>query len=116
MDAERHRQLTRELQRVLNVLISEYHPDKVILFGSLVRGDIHPWSDIDLVIIKATDRRFAERLVDVALLCDSDLGVDCLVYTPEEFRQMVADGNSFIREVLQTGRVLYEREAVPAVA
>ena len=116
MDTDRHQQLTLELQRVLNILIRDYHPDRIILFGSLVSGDIHPWSDIDLVIIKATGRRFADRLVDVALLCDSDVGLDCLVYTPQEFDQMVTAGNPFIREVLKTGQVLYERQAIPAVA
>lgn len=116
MDTERHQQLALELQRVLNLLLSQYHPDRIILFGSLVSGEIHPWSDIDLVIIKSTSRRFADRLVDVALLCDSDVGLDCLVYTPQEFDQMVAAGNPFIREVLKTGQVLYERQAIPALA
>lgn len=116
MDTHRHTQLLRELNRILDVLIIQYHPEKIILFGSLVSGDTHAWSDIDLVIIKDTQERFMDRLIDVALLCDSDMGVDCLVYTPEELNRMLAERNPFILEVLRTGKVIYERQAVSAVA
>jgi len=37
-----------ELDRILSVLINEYDPIKIILFGSLVNGNIHEYSDIDL--------------------------------------------------------------------
>lgn len=75
------------------------------------------WSDIDLVIIKDTALPFLRRLKEVALLCRVWVGVDYLVYTPDEFTQMVADENPFIlEEVIQKGKVLYERQPAKAVA
>ena len=35
---------------------------KAILFGSLARGDVTPFSDLDLIIVQDTDARFLDRL------------------------------------------------------
>jgi predicted nucleotidyltransferase len=83
----------------------------VILFGSMASGEIHEWSDIDLVIVKDTSKRFLARLKEVALLCRAPVGVDYLVYTPQEFDRLAHDkGNPFFQhEILEKGHVLYER-------
>jgi predicted nucleotidyltransferase len=117
MHAERYKKLTQALDQILATLITEYEPEKIILFGSLATGEVHEWSDIDLAIIKDTLKRFVERSEEVALLCLASVGVDYLVYTPNEFEQMIADNHPFIvREIIEKGKVLYERELVPAMA
>jgi predicted nucleotidyltransferase len=89
--------------------IKKYEPEKIIVFGSYVRGDVDEESDLDFVVIKETDKRFLERLIEVAKLIDIDLGqVDVFVYTPEEFKRMIEGGNPFIENVLKEGRVVYE--------
>ena len=87
-----------------------YDPEKVIVFGSYARGDIDEYSDIDLVIIKKTKKRFLQRLIEVAKLIDNELGnVDVLVYTPAEFERMIEYENSFIETVLKEGKIIYEK-------
>ena len=50
------------------------------MFGSVARGEADELSDIDLVIIKETDRPFLDRLREVARLLPADIGgVDILV-------------------------------------
>jgi predicted nucleotidyltransferase len=89
--------------------IKKYEPEKIIVFGSYVRGDVDEYSDLDFVVIKKTDKRFLERLIEVAKLIDNDLGqVDVFVYTPEEFQRMIEWENPFIENVLKEGRVVYE--------
>ncbi len=89
--------------------IKRYEPEKIIAFGSYVRGETDEYSDLDFVVIKKTDKRFLERLIEVAKLIDYDLGqVDVFVYTPEEFQSMIASGNPFIEQVLKEGRTVYE--------
>ena len=98
------------LKRVLERL-KEYQPEKIILFGSYARGQTDEYSDLDFVLIKKTDKRFLERLIEVAKLIDNDLGdVDVFVYTPEEFERMIEWGNPFIEWVLKEGRILYEKK------
>jgi uncharacterized protein len=106
----RQQQLSRALSDILRTLTGEYLAEKVILFGSLANDTVSEWSDLDLVIVKETTKPFLQRLREVALLCRPAVGVDFLVYTPQEFAQMIADQNPFIvDEVLGKGRVLYER-------
>jgi predicted nucleotidyltransferase len=117
VNAERHAKLQETLEHIVRTLTREYQPDKIILFGSMASGDVHEWSDLDLVIIKDTARPFVQRGVEAALLCRARVGVDYLVYTPDEFAQMIAQDNIFIvDEVIAKGRVLYEREPAQAVA
>jgi uncharacterized protein len=45
------------------------------------------------------------------------VGVDYLVYTPDEFAQMIVEKNPFIiEEVLGKGKVLYERFSAKTMA
>jgi uncharacterized protein len=100
------------LDKVARVIkcIKRYKPEKIIIFGSYVRGEIDEYSDLDFVVIKKTKKRFIRRLIDVARLIDNDLDkVDVFVYTPEEFSRMIERENPFIQNVLKEGKVLYEK-------
>ena len=91
--------------------IKQYDPEKIIVFGSYIREEIDEYSDLDFVVIKKTDKRFLERLIEVAKLIDNNLGeVDVFIYTPEEFQRMIEWENPFIGNVLKEGRVLYEKK------
>ncbi|MGH2523189.1 MAG: nucleotidyltransferase domain-containing protein [Anaerolineales bacterium] len=117
MNAKRQVQLTEALAHILRTLTAHYQPDKVILFGSMAHATVNEWSDLDLVIVKDTSQPFLQRLKEVALLCRAPVGVDYLVYTPNEFAQMIAEKNPFIlEEVLRQGKVLYERQPASTVA
>jgi predicted nucleotidyltransferase len=103
----RKKVLQDELKHILPQIIS-LGVEKVILFGSLVRDTIHRSSDIDLIVIKKTDRKFLDRLEELYRHLTPRVGIDILVYTPEEFGEMM-QSNDFIKSVLKEGRVLYER-------
>lgn len=103
--------LQRELVRIIDIIISKYGPEKIILFGSLSSGNIHEWSDIDLVIIKKTNKKFIDRLHEVSMLTLPMVGVNFIVYTPDEFQDMIAKKHYFIvDEILKKGKTMYERE------
>ena len=104
--------LEEELTRIVGNLRERYEPSCIILFGSLAHGQCREGSDIDLCVIKETDQPFLDRLRDALLAADAHEAVDILVYTPEEWRQMVGEGNYFVREeILGRGRVLYGKPA-----
>jgi len=110
---QRKRLLQKELKRITDIVIKRYLPDKIILFGSLANGKVQEWSDIELVVIKETKVRFIKRMQEVGLMTSPRLGVDFIVYTPEEFENMIKDDNYFIKdEILRKGRVLYDKQLV----
>ncbi|MGQ9628088.1 MAG: nucleotidyltransferase domain-containing protein [Anaerolineae bacterium] len=108
--SQRRSKLNQELSRLL-ALLRAMPVEKVILFGSLARGEVGMNSDLDLVVIMPSEKRFLSRAVELAQILEPELGLDLLVYTPEEFRGMQEDGNLFIRQVLKEGKVLYEAES-----
>jgi predicted nucleotidyltransferase len=101
------------MQEKLNKLLQAlqgYHPQRIILFGSVARGDADADSDLDVLVIKDTTDPFVHRLEAMAKLCPLGVHADILVYTPHELRRMVDDGNPFILQALQEGRTVYEAE------
>ena len=106
----RRRKLQENLDKIKNTLVTHYDPDMIILFGSMSTGDIHEWSDLDIVIIKGTDKGFYDRLREVAQMCETDVGIQYLVYTPEEFERLQKEGRFFINEeIVKKGKVIYDR-------
>ena len=81
---------------------------KAIVFGSVARGDADEWSDLDIVIVTETRRPFLERYRDFEGIYDVWRRLDLLVYTPEEFTRMQAEGRPFIDHVLREGIVIHE--------
>jgi predicted nucleotidyltransferase len=105
----RKKSLQKELDRVLKVIKNQYQPEKVFLFGSLVNGKVHEWSDIDLMIIKKTERRPVERCLELSRLIQPRVGIDLFIYTPEEFKVLKREKFSHLLTILETGKVLYEK-------
>jgi predicted nucleotidyltransferase len=101
--------LQEELERCIKVLRDGYDPEKIILFGSFVNDKVKRWSDIDLVIIKETNQPFLDRIKEVILLLQPKVGIDILVYTPSEFKNLSATRAFFKNEICSKGRTVYER-------
>jgi len=98
-----------KLEEVLQRLKS-YEPERVILFGSYGTEEMDEYSDLDLVLIKNTEKRFIERLLEVwELLGAQGERVDVFVYTPEEWERMLEEENPFALEVMNKGKVIYEK-------
>ena len=105
--------MLKTIDDVVNRLVECYQPDKVILYGSCSKSGIpEKGSDVDLLVVKDTDRRLIDRLIEVeSLLSDRTLPLDIMVYTSEEMRRLFSLGSPFIEEVLEKGRLLYMRKA-----
>lgn len=101
---------TAELLDELVRQLRRYDPERIVLFGSAARADMHEGSDLDVLIVKETDRRFVDRIRDVLALLDLPVRVDPLVYTADELRWMLREGNDFLATAVAEGKVLYERQ------
>ena len=42
-------EISDQIKQIIEIIINDYKPDKVILFGSRARGDDRPDSDIDIL-------------------------------------------------------------------
>jgi len=112
--SERHKQrLVEQLER-LREQLAEMNIQKAILFGSLARGDVTVFSDVDLLIVQETSARFLDRLEPFYAQLDLHTDVDILVYTPAEMADMTT-WNPLVRQALREGKVIYEADAARAI-
>ena len=97
-----------ETQRIIEQLIKLYKPQKIILFGSLVKDTINP-TDIDLFIIKKDVPQLGvDRIRQLDRLIKYNLATDFIVYKPDEVDQRLRLGDPFIKAILKEGKVLYD--------
>jgi len=82
---------------------------KAILFGSAARDTETRHSDIDMMIVMKTNKRFFDRYDDFEELYSEFRGrsLDLLIYTPEELENICH--RPFIRRILQEGQIIYEQ-------
>lgn len=99
-----------ELKSLFEPVLSKTTAQKVYLFGSMARGTADEYSDVDLVIVADTERPFVERFKDfMDLLKVSPAAIEMIVYTQDEFHRMYEQNNGFILNVIEKGKILYER-------
>ena len=114
MDEETYTRLNREALKAqlaeVRRRLADMDVQKAILFGSLARDDVTPFSDLDLIIVQETDARFLDRLEVFYAGLDLRVDADILVYTPEELAEMQT-WNPFIQRALREGEVIYEAES-----
>ena len=98
------------LAEVVRRLVDAVDPDRIILFGSRARGNSRPDSDVDLMIVKASNDPSHRRVIP-AYEALSGLGVpkDILWYTPQEVEDWAGVRNHVISRALREGKVLYEK-------
>lgn len=100
---------SRQVWEALRVFVNELrqqHPEieKVLVFGSLVRGDCVPGSDVDLLLVLRTSRvPFLDRIPHYTP-SRFPVGVDVFPYTHDELERMLSEGNTFIQEALAQGK------------
>lgn len=87
-------------------------PEKIILFGSYVKGTPNPNSDLDLLIIKKTKKKPTQRIQEaLRLVWGSIPHIEPQIITPEELQEAIDKNRFFItQEVLKYGKVIYEKK------
>jgi predicted nucleotidyltransferase len=89
-------------------IVREYHPDRIILFGSHARGTATDGSDVDLLVVVPFEGQPARKAVEMLNHLDPHFPIDLLVRTPEQVEQRLKLGDFFMQEIMETGRILYE--------
>lgn len=87
---------------------AQFHPEKVILFGSQAYGQPTPDSDIDLLVVMNYQGRHTTQAIKILTQLKLLAPVDLLVRTPTEVQERLALGDQFMREIIERGKVIYE--------
>jgi len=97
------------IEKAKTRLVENFHPQRIILFGSQARETADERSDVDLLVVCPIQgsRRALMVAMDRALK-GLPIARDILVLTPEEFDRDRHMPGTVARPAWKEGRVLYE--------
>lgn len=99
-----------QIQELVKEIAQNYQPEKIYLFGSYANGTPTKDSDIDLFIIKETDKRRIERSWEVREGIKNYINsMDIIVYTPNEIKEAMDYVVNIGKIAVKTGKLMYER-------
>ena len=104
--------IRQRIEEMVRRIVDQFHPERIILFGSHARGTAGPDSDVDLLVVmrvSGSKRKLATE-IDLAL-AGTGLPKDIIVVTPDEVERYRNVVGTIIYPALREGRVLYERAA-----
>jgi predicted nucleotidyltransferase len=100
----------KQVQEMVERILSRFMPDKIILFGSHARGDPGPDSDVDLLIVMPVTGSKREKAIEIGVaLHDIRISKDLIVVTPEEFEWRKATIGTIEWPAWREGKILYAR-------
>lgn len=101
------KEIEQKIQEIVQKIVKEFKPEKIILFGSWAWGNPSPDSDVDLFVVKETrDTRRTAREIDGALW-GRTIPLDIVVYTPDSVKKGLDGGDFFINDITKKGKLLY---------
>ena len=105
-------ELKQVIDDFIRLLEKGIRVEAIILYGSYAEGKPREWSDIDLAVISPDFEGLSlpERQRTISrLTLNRDRSIEPIGYPSSEYRN--PGRHSFLREIIRTGRVVYEAPA-----
>src|SRR5262245_54330096 len=98
------------IDRMVKRIVKEFHPERIILFGSQAREDAGPDSDVDLLVVMSFQGRDHEKSIEILeLLDDIVVPTDVIVTKPAVFAWRKDVVGTIEWSAAREGRQLYAR-------
>ena len=98
------------IAQIVRRIVDAFHPRRIVMFGSRVRGDAAPESDVDLMVEMESDQEPPERAIAIRDLFGlRSWSMDVFVYTPGEVARYKDVVGTLLYTIEREGRPLYER-------
>jgi predicted nucleotidyltransferase len=98
----------RAIKALSEQIAHAFNPQKIILFGSYAHGKPAWDSDVDLLVVMPFKGRPNRQAIKIRSRIDTPLALDLLVRTPRQVSRRLAMGDSFMRDIIERGKVVYE--------
>ena len=102
--------ISAEIKNLCEQISRDFRPERIILFGSHASGSPTPNSDVDLLVVMSFEGSPRQQAVKIRSRIDTSIPLDLLVRTPEQLSERLAMGDFFVREITESGKVLYEAD------
>lgn len=99
---------THLVEAITRRIVSQFAPERIILFGSHARGDARPDSDIDLLVVMPVAGSVRQKAVEIGVaLHDLAVPKDIIVVRPEDFHRRANIVGTIEFPAAHEGKVLY---------
>ncbi len=99
--------IASEITSIKNQLLEKFHPEKIILFGSVAQGHYDDDSDLDLLVVKTDSRRPLKVEQELHRIIRYRLATDFIFLSTEDYTRKLKKEDFFLKEILANGRVLH---------
>lgn len=97
----------KDIRQFADAIVREFAPEQIILFGSHARGEAGRDSDVDLLVVMRHRGHWLDQAVTIRRQIARPFPLDLLVRSPNEIRKRLAIHDSFVRDILEEGKVLH---------
>lgn len=102
----------QDIRALADRIVAEFHPEKIILFGSRAYGTPREDSDVDLLVVMPFEGSRTRKCAEIrARVHPGTFGIDMLLRTPQEMIWRYEGGDPIIQEAVDRGIVLYKAAA-----
>jgi len=98
----------QNIRAFVNRVAAQFHPQRVILFGSYAYGKPTVDSDVDILVVMPHEGHPAVQAAEIRKQVRAGFPVDLVVRSPKEIQRRLAMGDFFISEIMERGQPLYE--------
>ena len=106
------RGIDQKLSEVIRRIVEVAQPERIILFGSAVRGEMGRNSDLDLLVVKSGNYHKGRLIGEIYMhLIGVGQAVDVVLVTPEDVDRYRDSHPLVIKPALREGKVVYERDS-----
>lgn len=100
--------IAAKIEPYLRVLVEDFHPEHMVLFGSYAYGQPNQHSDIDILIVKPLTQSAVRETIAIHRRWREVVGkqvipIDVLIESPESHRRRMRDHGAFYHEINERG-------------
>jgi uncharacterized protein len=99
---------TADILKFVDAVATQFHPQRVILFGSYAYGAPDADSDVDLLVVKEFRGKNHEQIVRIRREIEFNFSMDLLVHRDKDIARRIGGNDCFLKEILEKGLVLYD--------
>lgn len=100
----------RKIQNIVTQIREKFEPEKIVLFGSRAYGNPTNSSDVDLLVVMDYNGSAPRQAAKILQHIEYHFGLDLIVRSFDQIKKRIEDGDYFLREIMNKGVVLYERD------
>jgi uncharacterized protein len=95
------------IKELCKQIVENFHPEKIILFGSYAYGKPNQYSDLDLLVIMPFNGSPLSQAAKIITQIKPKTALDLIIRTPEQIQERLAMKDNFMKDIIENGKVTY---------